>query len=572
MAKREKAKDDSAKKINRSVDSSASEKRREKTDTKFWFRLGSITVIVPVYMAIVICMLVMPRSTISNIEKRELAKFPEFSWESYWKGEYTDGIKNYFDDTVPYRDTLKQAASRLNKLLGIKYNNVQVSGQMYVVNNSNKNDDTQPKDNNTGNKDTAAAVSQTTSAKQGSDKDKKDTDKDKKKDTDTDKKKSSDTDTEDEKPKGQEIADGVFTNGSIVVYQDGHYRAMSMYGGSSGSAYIESLNNFASDLPGVRVYSMVAPTASEFYTPKNFTDYNASQEDDIVNINSKLSGVTGINICPVLAKHTKENIYTRTDHHWMSLGAYYAAQTFAKEAGVPFPDISKYKKKSIEGYVGTMYTFTDNNADLLNDPEDFIYYEPSNTYKTEYYTQAYGFSHEGALLQYIGDTSSLYMTYMGGDGYVTKITTDVKNGRRLCVVKDSYGNAEIPFYTSSFEAIYVVDMRYFELNLVDFIHDENVTDLLFTMCSYSAVGTNANNLENLRTRSTANTAVSEDPEEEPSEPEDDVSSETEQENDNNDNYENNDNNDYYENDDNNDYGGDNGEYEDYGDDQYYEEY
>ncbi|MBQ2152418.1 MAG: hypothetical protein II440_03125 [Clostridia bacterium] len=560
MAKHKKAKDDSAKKIDRSVDSSVSEKRREKTDTKFWFRLASITVIVPVYAAIVICMLVMPRSTISNIEKRELAKFPEFSWESYWSGEYTDGIKNYFDDTVPYRDSLKQAASRLNKFLGIKYNNVQVSGQMYVVNNSSNND-TQPTGNNTGDKNTTAATSQTTSAKQGSDKDKKDTDKDKKKDIDTDKKK--DTDTEEEKPKGQEIADGVFTNGSIVVYQDGHYRAMSMYGGGSGSAYINSLNSFADDLPGVRVYSMVAPTASEFYTPKNFADYNASQENDIVNINNKLSGVTGINICPVLAKHTKENIYTRTDHHWMSLGAYYAAQTFAKEAGVPFPDISKYNKKSIEGYVGTMYTFTDNNADLLNDPEDFIYYEPSNTYKTEYYTQAYGFSHEGALLQYIGDTSSLYMTYMGGDGYVTKITTDVKNGRRLCVVKDSYGNAEIPFYTSSFEAIYVVDMRYFELNLVDFIHDENVTDLLFTMCSYSAVGTNANNLENLRTRSSTPAVVSEEPEdEEPSEPEEEVSSEPEQENDNND---------YYENDDNNDYGNDNGEYEDYGDNQYYEE-
>ena len=40
MAKHKKAKDDSAKKIDRSVDSSVSEKRREKTDTKFWFRLA----------------------------------------------------------------------------------------------------------------------------------------------------------------------------------------------------------------------------------------------------------------------------------------------------------------------------------------------------------------------------------------------------------------------------------------------------------------------------------------------------------------------------------------------------
>ena len=552
MAKRDNTTDTAKTKRSKSDDSSASAQRRQKTDTKFWFRFISISVIVPVYLSLVICMLVMPRSTISNIEKRELAKFPEFSWESYWSGEYTDGIKNYFDDTVPYRDTLKQAASRLTKFLGIEYNNVQVSGQMYVVNNNDKKDNAASADDK---KESAAVVSQTSPAASSVN-------------TDTD----TESDTEEIKPKGQEIADGVFTNGSIVVYQDGHYRAMSMYGGGSGSSYINALNNFAKDLSGVRVYSMIAPTASEFYTPKNFSDYNASQEDDIVDINNKLSNVTGINICPVLAKHVNENIYTRTDHHWMSLGAYYAAQTFAKEAGVPFADISKYKKKSIEGYVGTMYTFTDNNADLLNDPEDFIYYEPSNNIKTEYYSQAYSFSYEGQLLQYIEDTSSLYMTYMGGDGYVTKISTDVKNGRRLCVVKDSYGNAEIPFYTSSFENIYVVDMRYFELNLVDFIRDNNVTDLLFTMCSYSAVGTNADNLEVLRTRNSAPAVVSEEPkEEEPDEVssshEEEPSSKAEEnENQNNDNDENNDYNDNY------DYNDNNGEYDNYGDDQYYEEW
>ena len=143
----------------------------------------------------------------------------------------------------------------------------------------------------------------------------------------------------------------------------------------------------------------------------------------------------------------------------------------------------------------------DNNADLLNDPEDFIYYKPTNSYTTEYYTQGYGFSHEGELIQEIGDISSMYMTYMGGDGYVCHIKTDVKNGRRLCVVKDSYGNAEIPFYTSSFEEIFVVDMRYFEINLVQFCKDMKITDMLFTMCTYSAVGTNADNLEVLRTQS-----------------------------------------------------------------------
>ena len=64
-------------------------------------------------------------------------------------------------------------------------------------------------------------------------------------------------------------------------------------------------------------------------------------------------------------------------------------------------------------------------------------------------------------------------------------------------MKDSYGNAEIPFYTGSFEEIYVTDMRYFDCNLVNFIQDRGVTDVLFSMCSYSVVGTNANGLSTL---------------------------------------------------------------------------
>ncbi len=488
-----------------------------KSDIRFWFRLLSVTIIVPVYTAIVVTLLVLPRSTISMLEKRELATFPEFSWESYFSGEYTAAIANYFDDTVPFRDTLKQAGSQLTNFWGIKYNDVQISGQMYVVNDKNDKDndsgDAAAESKSEDNKTNKAADNTSSGKKDSSSK--------------TDSDKDTDTDTEKPKPKGQEIADGVFTNGTIVVYQDGHYRAMSMYGGGSGQVYASALNNFASDLPGVRVYSMVAPTPGEFYTPKNFSDYNASQEDDIKEINDMLINVKGLNICPTLADHIDEPIYTRTDHHWMSNGAYYAAQDFANAAGVPFAKLSNYTKETVPGYVGTMYNFSDNNADLLNDPEDFIYYKPTNKIKTEYYTQSYSFSHEGELLQYIGDISSMYMTYMGGDGYVCHITTDVKNGRRLCVVKDSYGNAEIPFYTSSFEEIFVVDMRYFELNLVDFCRDKGVTDLLFTMCTYSAVGTNADNLDNLRTQGGAAPAEDEKPAEE-SQVEEETSSEPEE--------------------------------------------
>ena len=483
-------------------DSAADIEYRKKSDRRFWARLASLAAIIPAYLILLVCAVVLPRSTVSNIEKRNLATFPEFTWKDYWSGQYTADVAHYFDDTVPFRDSLKQAASRFSSLFGIKYNDVQVSGTMQVVN-------PQKKDDKVDNADTqsSAAVSEAASEPDYGGSLASGT---------TDKKKNTDTDTE-KQVKGEEIAEGVYANGVIVVYQDGHYRAMSMYGGGPGDTYAVALNNFASDLPRVKVYSLVAPTASEFYTPKNFEDYNASQEDDIIEINSMLQNVTGINVCPELLKHKKETIYTRTDHHWMSLGAYYAAKEFASAANTSFLDISQYTRKTKPDYVGTLYTFSGNNADLLNDPEDFIYYVPKNqNYKVEYYDYAFNYVYEGDLFADIQVSSEYYSTFISGDAYSVKITTGVKNGRRCLVVKDSYGDALVPFLTGSFEEVYVVDMRYFERNLVSFAEEMDITDLLFTCCSYSAVGPNADNLEVIRTSGYTG-AVEQPPQETPSE-------------------------------------------------------
>ena len=50
-------------------------------------------------------------------------------------------------------------------------------------------------------------------------------------------------------------------------------------------------------------------------------------------------------------------------------------------------------------------------------------------------------------------------------------------------------------------------MRYFNLNLVDFIENKNVTDVLFTMVTYSAFGDNADNLPNLIAKAKGETIV-----------------------------------------------------------------
>ena len=56
------------------------------------------------FVAFVIVFNTFPRSTVSEVEKRELAKFPEFSFQSLKEGKFTKELSAWFSDSEPYRD------------------------------------------------------------------------------------------------------------------------------------------------------------------------------------------------------------------------------------------------------------------------------------------------------------------------------------------------------------------------------------------------------------------------------------------------------------------------------------
>lgn len=291
-------------------------------------------------------------------------------------------------------------------------------------------------------------------------------------------------------------------NGDIVYSYKGHWWGVQLYaGGYNQDRYIRSVNAFAKDLDGIaQVYSMIAPTNGDFYCPEGYEEYNASQINDISYIERNLGDkVKSVNCYDVLSRHTDEYIYFRTDHHWTSDGAYYAAEQFAKAAGVPFKELNEqnYEKKVIEGFLGSLYGTT-SDANLLNDPDDFVYYVPTNDYKCYYYDMSYNY--DGSFPFFIKqEPKNAFGTFMGSDKKIVRIETDVKNGRKLMVIKDSYGDVEIPFYMGSFEEIYVTDVRFFDLNAIDFVKEQGITDVLFTMCTFSAAGQNCEGIERMRT-------------------------------------------------------------------------
>lgn len=236
---------------------------------------------------------------------------------------------------------------------------------------------------------------------------------------------------------------------------------------------------------------MVPPTAIEFYCPDKAKSVAVSQKKVITTCYGYLDPtVKAVDCYTSLGKHVNEDIFLRTDHHWAPLGGFYAAEQFAKVAKVDFKPLSSYTKHVVHGYVGTMYGYSQ-DASVKDAPEDFVYWKPndveySTTYIT-YDTKDFKVIGESApqrgeyFAKFRDGSSAAYCTFMGGDGKITKVKTGTKNGRRLAILKDSYGNTIPGYLFYGFEEIHVIDHRYFLPNLVQYVKENKLTDFLVVL-------------------------------------------------------------------------------------------
>lgn len=436
--------------------------------------LGAIFVIAAILLVLTV---LGKREKESESEKRKLAEFPKFSFSSLFSGEFTNGITTYFTDTIPGRERFKNVSAGFTNLFGFNIGDVKINGTLKKVEQEKfdeKSVTTTKVSINTAPVTTTAAPE---SQKEGSSSSESSSQKSNTK--------------KDEVVKIPENTNEGKMLGNIIVYGSGKETrglSVSYVNFEMGKRFAEALNKWKVDLgDSVNVYSMPCPLSSAFYLPSNMKDQGSDQNENIKNINGNLKGVVGINCVNNLAKHMNEDIYARTDHHWLPLGAYYGTQVFAEAAQVDYPSLDQYDKFTKEGFLGTFYTYSDYDQGIKNNPDTFTYFKPKNIdqvsctyYDTSFANKFEPYGTDKSGLFYDGmEGSNCYLSFLGQDSEIVEIKTPCTNNRVLVVFKNSYGNAMIPFLTNSFSKIYVCDYRYFNINGVDFCRKVGCTDLLF---------------------------------------------------------------------------------------------
>lgn len=385
-------------------------------------------------------------ATYSESERRQLKTRPKLTVSALLDGSYFDDYRAYFADTFPNRENLMNSNTQLNAFY-------------YFGGLGSSSDSTLLIDFNSNAAQHGEALKNTD-----------ETGESQSEETDGSEDPSDDT-TPSTLPQQTPVEGTAEQLGSVLLIGDTAFDVPHM-DKAAIKRYAAAVNSIADTLgSGVKTFSMPVPNSAEFYTSSEYHTGQTSQWDMIQLCKENLnSNVTFVDAYSVLAQHTNEYIYFRTDHHWTHQGAYYAYTALCKSAGFTPVSQSEFATGQWDNFVGSLYTYTSSYAQsrvLKENPDTVYYWKPIADCHTTIYSSTSlsdPYTGYGTINRIKEDEPNKYLTFMGGDHPVTIVETDT-NGPCILVLKESYGNALISWLTSHYSKIILIDPReYFNKN------------------------------------------------------------------------------------------------------------
>lgn len=192
---------------------------------------------------------------------------------------------------------------------------------------------------------------------------------------------------------------------------------------------------------------------------------------------SYVSGAGFTDLSAALKKAHGEGaeVFFKTDHHWTSVGAYYAYVELAKTLGfdpLPLESFSLYCAS--EEFYGTTYSssgFFSAGADRLLLPKNNTAFVTNIVDIEEAFEGFYD-------LSYLEKKDKYSVFISGNNAHVSVKRADGKERETLLLIKDSFSHALVPYLAEHFD-LEIIDLRYFYDSLSGFIEANRITNVLF---------------------------------------------------------------------------------------------
>ena len=397
------------------------------------------------------------RPTQSQMEKRNLAEFPDFTWEALVSGSYFDDITLWFSDTFPGREDWLRLSTSISSLHGYSEisftSDVNLSQPVATIPPAteqspaptNSTDATLPTPEETT---PASTEAQSNGIEAGDDAE-------------------------------IELGDGALIQiGDAVFNQVGFSDVYSKQYAASVSHLADSVAEL-----GIRVISAPAPTAigilvdNRYLEKLNCADQNATIE----YLHSLMSdNVITVDTFAAVSAHRDEYVYFRTDHHWTALGAYYVYADTCEAADMTPAALDSFTVWDQGEFEGSLFWRAPHPGKLRVDRVDA--YIPQGEIDVIAHNSNGSFKPSQLLFDTTNrEINTKYLTFLGTDYAMTEITNNsLPDGPTCILVKDSFGNAIAPFYTQNYHKVYAIDYRKYPVTLKWFAEHYQVDDIIFS--------------------------------------------------------------------------------------------
>lgn len=429
------------------------------------------------YLFTLISLIIPLRPTYSDLEQRNLTKFPTPTLATISNGAFFEGVNTWFADTFPFREQFLKLETGVTGLYGVKTSQ--------VVGDVKQGDDIPDAPMTPDDSDSSADASGDASSSGGTS-------------SSGDASASTPADSNQTKPKDDD-SDATIpeldknakseTLGAVLVIDDAAYEYFN-FDQKAANSYIKMMNKTAKKLKGkANLYDLIVPTSMDVCVPDSVRKglNTSSQEKAIEYIFGSMGdGVHSIKVLDTLIKHNAdgEYVYFRTDHHWTALGAYHAYERFCEASGQTAASLDSFKKVTYKNFHGSFYRDTKSNA-LKNHPDKIVAYIPPSTNSIAI-TNMDGSKMDWNIITDVStwNSTAKYSTFIGGDNPFSVVKNpNVKNGKSVMLIKESFGNAFAPFLVENYENVYIVDYRYIknvdQRSLTQMVDKYKIDDVLF---------------------------------------------------------------------------------------------
>lgn len=239
---------------------------------------------------------------------------------------------------------------------------------------------------------------------------------------------------------------------------------------------IEIINKFKENNKDLNISILLSPTATSIYEnllPKYNINYN---EKEVIDYYYEKLNINKIDIYDALLdEKSNYQLFYKTDHHWTSFGAYFAYVEFCKKNNIEYYTLDELTIEMVsDNFLGTLYS----KVFTINQEKDKIYKInlKDNDFAVKYLDKTTNTLYEEDYLK----EKDKYSYFLNTNQPVIEIINNKSSSNEeILIIKDSFANSFIPILANHYKKVYVIDPRYYNLAISDYIKEHNLKNVLF---------------------------------------------------------------------------------------------